>query len=263
LGNEQEMSAPPKELALRRIEELGREDVTTVWRLDAKRVLSRLAELVVDPSKVSQSSLNLCGPAAFLMLWLKRDPMAVVEFTKELFSGSAYISSLRIWPHPTLLQRDYEALERKCPPAEWMLLSALRDSTNQWMRYRGTIRDNASAITFPSEIVRWLKATNIYRTIANDTKLLRPASFEEAASLRPNETTDVMLLINKRMFGFRENPIVDRFPNHYVVLDSPITETPDGKIDFTAWSWGGKYPQQPIAKSVFERNCYGAIVATI
>ncbi len=55
-------------------------------------MFDRLEELINDPNLVDQNGLNLCGPAAFLRIWLARGPLAVAKFACDLyFTGKAEI----------------------------------------------------------------------------------------------------------------------------------------------------------------------------
>jgi hypothetical protein len=69
-----------------------------------------------------------------------------------------------IAPIPSLigLPRSIERIPRmdpKCPQAEWMAMSALRDSSNLVLDFEGTPEEDVSGITTPGEITDWLIAT--------------------------------------------------------------------------------------------------------
>src|ERR1700722_4125690 len=56
-------------------------------------VASRASLLIDNPDLVSQDSLNLCGPAILHRFWLKRDPLAYVQFLAQLFElGEGYLA---------------------------------------------------------------------------------------------------------------------------------------------------------------------------
>ncbi len=145
------------------------------WRADRAAVARRLRDLVDRPDLVQQRRLNVCGPAAFLRAWARHDPAAFARFATTLYdTGRAAIGELAIAPGP-LTDTDHAALAdrhgRGIPePADWMILGALRASENRLTTFRGRPEDALSAMTFPSELVRWLRATGLYADIVSELR---------------------------------------------------------------------------------------------
>src|SRR4051812_17228429 len=160
-----------------------RQDVA--WQLDRGWTLIRLRELLRNPELIDQRGLNACAPAVFFRVWLARDPVAAATFACALLrDGSAAIGSLRVAPSWKLLGQNYASLKAATDAAhphatpenaDWMLLSALRDSENIWFDYAGepyTAGDAVAGLTLPSTVASWLSATNLYSSVVNDTNLV-------------------------------------------------------------------------------------------
>lgn len=246
------------------------------WRTDREAVARRLRTLVARPDLLQQRRLNLCGPAAFLRAWAKHDPAAFARFASTLYdTGRAQIGDLAIAPGP-LADTDHASLAdrhgRGIPePADWMLLGALRASENRLTTFRGRPEDALSAMTFPSELVRWLRATGLYADITDRTTPLVPSSLAAALVLAPSPTTDVFVLVNLHVLRELRQPsgrrraasfLLRAFPDHWAALVAPITPLPDDRLALRLWSWG-TILEGDVPRETFRANWYGAIVATI
>lgn len=260
--------------ALARIQVCRASTAISPWTLDREAMLDRLAELVNNPNPVNQDGLNLCGPAAFLRLWIARDPLAVVEFACTLYDeGKAAINHYKVEPDSdSLLAEDYAALDAAndnfIPPAEWMICGALRDAENFFFDFEGKPEEDVSAGTGPGELAEWFEATNLYGEITNDGNFFLTRSVAHALDLKPGNACDVALLINAHMLkqmnvkeGTQKSDdfILNAFPNHFIVLTAPIQETEDGKLFVQYWTWGQPY-RGVIEKDIFESNYYGAVI---
>lgn len=183
----------------------------TPWSLKPEEVVDRLYMLVCDPTLIQQGCLNLCGPVVFFRIWLERDPVRAVKFVYDLYrNGKGSIGTPRkyyvVEPSELLLRSDYYTIRSKAvkdpkdftPAADWMMMSALRDSANDrpfsiWKsskgreitrillklgleklglddrfldnRFKGTPQDELSGITVPEEIKQWLEATGLYTSV--------------------------------------------------------------------------------------------------
>lgn len=280
-------SKPPKTIgkksskadALAKVAQYRASSATSPWKLNRTALYDRLEELVNNPSFVDQNGLNLCGPAAFLKVWVARDPLAVVEFAGKLYdTGKSSINGYSVEPdNDSLIAEDYTALKtaygtvngsKFTPEAEWMIMGAIRDAENFWFDFEGKPEETASAGTSPGEVVEWLEAANLYSAVKDEANWFLTKGIDHAKSLKPGPTRDIVLLINAHILVQANvtNPskksdefILSAFPNHFIVLTSEIKETTDGKLTFNYWSWG-QYDSCTINKSVFDANYYGAVI---
>jgi hypothetical protein len=252
---------------------------TSPWKLDRTKFYDRLEALIKSPEQVTQDGLGLCGPASFLTLWLKRDPLAVAEFACQLYeTGKSSIGpNYQVAPKPgSLIATDYAAIkaarrnpDKFCPEADWLLLGSLRDASDIWLNYQGRPDDRLAADTRPGEVQSWLEATQLYSSVKNQTNCFATKPLAHALALQPSRNTDIVLMINSHMIkqmnvtkGLRHSniPILNAFPNHFIVLLSPIQEIKHNRLQLDFWSYGALY-SGTIEKSIFAANYYGAIIA--
>jgi hypothetical protein len=202
---------------------------------------TRLADLAADPKKFDQSHLMACGMAAFFHVWLKRDPLAAVNYAIDLFEhGRARIGSLQINPNQQLLQEDYSKLvadfgSRASPLvaldshgqtisicrmpdiAEWIMMSSLRNATPARLSVfsylgrpaprktdSGTLRartQEAEGVVFPDELATWLAATGKYSDVVNKANAVIPQDFSVSQNLFPDNNRDVVMLMHTQMLN--------------------------------------------------------------
>lgn len=236
-------------------------------------VINRLKNIITDPDKLAQGSLNLCGPAAFFNLWIKRDPKEFADYAYGLYKDAiGSIGSYEVIPDEDLVDQDYNALIDRmkslggvCLPADWMIMGALRAEENLWYDFKGTPEETLAAITLPGEIAEWLEATGLYSNIRNECNLIWTKGVDHAKTLNPTSgDIDIIMLINGNMLNPKESEgVLKYFPNHYVVLGSPVVETSAGTIKFSYWTWGRRFYSNEFDKKNFEDNYYGTIIAEI
>jgi hypothetical protein len=244
---------------------------TSPWRLDRSAIADRLDELVADPGRIRQGKLNLCGPAAVFKVWLERDPVAAATYAVELFEeGWSRIGSLTVRPSQELLEARNGTGDHPvdCPQADWMMMAALRDSTNRIWRYhrQGGLREGLAAMTLPGALATWFAATGEFARVRDETSLVLRKGTHHATQLVPRPGREILLLVASEMFRRPEKIIarlrdfvVSQIPNHWVILTSPVVAGPRG-VSFRFWSWGHDNVAL-LDPYVFDRCYYGALVA--
>lgn len=213
-------------------------------------VADRLEQLVRNPNLLYQDGLSVCSVAAFVRLWLARDPVAVVDCASKIFSdATTQIGSETHTIRGQLLANDYSALATRfpdiSPAADWMLLCGIRDGYNWVWDAVGTptgtletIRDGGNS----SEVESWLRATGAYSGGVDKWDSLwhlDSSSLPHFLTLRPDATHDVALGVNAsnellRQFGF--TPGADASGHNFTMLSSASSS--GGFTEFDAWSWG-------------------------
>lgn len=80
----------------------------------------------------------------------------------------------------------------------------------------------------------------------DETNLITTKSSDELSSLKPEETEQIILLINAALISGDQNPektsYLNRFsllPNHYISLQGKISKV-DDSWTFPYWTWGQK-----------------------
>lgn len=152
-------------------------------KLDRAATADRLIELVNDPDKVNQGAIGVCGPAVFFNVWIEADPLAFVKYAVELYEkGRAKIGSLDVKAGADLRAQDYAKLRPKLnpdvPPADWMVMSALRDSENGFFDFEGTPQEDFSGGTSGGEVASWLRATGLFSRVSDDTAPILGEDFD-------------------------------------------------------------------------------------
>jgi hypothetical protein len=143
-------------------------------------------------------------------------------------------------------------------------------------KFNGFPASNVWTLALPENIRGWLIKTGCYasvvdtmdvtdkvlgnnhKTLANDSILT--SNFTEA--------DDIILCINTNLLSnaisISPSRSVDPsqfggFPDHYVMLNSPITQT-GNVLTLNIWTWGGNYTVK-VSVDVFNSNYYGSITA--
>lgn len=239
---------------------------SSAWKnLDRTDVADRLIVLVNDPDKVNQGSIGVCGPAIFFNVWIEIDPLAFTKYAIDLYeTGKANIGTLTVKAGSDLRQQDYKVLRPKLnpdvPPADWMIMSALRDSENGWFDFEGTPQEDFSGGTSGGEVASWLRATQLFSSVSDDTAPILGEDFNQARSLNPTSNRKIILFIDTNMI---ESTRQKGKGKHFVSLRSRVTELPDGNVSFTYWTWGDSpiVVKQPLTKERFNNTYLGSITA--
>jgi hypothetical protein len=278
LGTRCNVSTPADALIF--LDGAAAENPVIPWKLDWHSVISRLRVLALHPERLHQRGHNACGPAVFFRIWFARDPLGAATFGYRLAkSGTAFFGPITVTPSAALLAQDYSAVRASVdnPPtrsmpddADWMLMSALRDSENMLLDYVGhphTAQDALAGITLPSTLASWFQATNLYTTVTNSTTVLAD-TWESLQSRGPGPTRDVALMVNSGFMGDlwpapNGAPAAADFwtvPNHYVQLLNPVAEGgAAGWINLSFWTWGRTDANKWTSKAKFLSSYFGAV----
>ncbi len=241
-------------------------------------VADRLEALVADPALVRQASLNLCGPAALARVWLARDPRGFVGYVISLYeTGRAAIGRFDVAPGPDLRGQDYDGVAKPamqaaggvCPAADWIGMSALRDVSNVFLDFEGLPDETLAGLTTPAEMAEWLRATGIYSTVRDEGNWFFTRDAAHVLGLTPGPDRDVILLVNAHILGEEarlgqqtSDELLRAFPNHYVVLQAPVSQPAANTVRLLVWTFGGVQAVE-VTQEVFEANYYGAIIGDV
>ncbi|MCD6430374.1 MAG: hypothetical protein J7L57_04040 [Deltaproteobacteria bacterium] len=232
--------------------------------LDRNAIADGLISLLNDSDKVNQGSIGVCGPAVFFNIWIAIDPLAFAKYAISMYeTGKAAIGSLNVEAGSDLRAQDYNILAKKMdpvvPPADWMIMSALRDSENGWFDFEGTPQEDYSGGTTGGEIASWLRATGLFKNVKDDTPpQWTTIDLDHATKLNPTANRKVIIYIDTNMIHSAKAKGKGK---HFVTLHSKVTKLHNGNIDFTYWTWG-KPPEpvtQPLTKARFENTYLGSI----
>ena len=242
------------------------------WKLARAPLARRLEEIVRNPDVVNQGALNLCGPAIFFHVWARRDPLSFAKYAADMYEkGTAKAGTLTVKPHDDLVLNDYAKIVPRMggnvtPIAEWMCLSAIRDSENAAIHFEGDPSENVAGITTPGELADWLKASGMYTRVTDEGNWIATKGVTHAFNLRPAANRDILCLINARILpnqGGAKKKLVDSFPNHYIQLLSRIQTNRSGTYEFDYWCWGDPPGHANVRAQDFIDNYYGAVTGEI
>jgi hypothetical protein len=250
-------------------------DAAGPWvSLDRATVADRLDELIDYPRGMRQGGMNVCGPAAFFMMALARDPAGVARCATDLFdTGSGQMQELVITPRDDMLQADYAAMGQEgdvSSQLEWMLLGALRNSTSVFWQssWTGDPQQEFAGMTRPEELAEWMRWSGLWAQVTDGGKWAANAGIPNAMNLLPPVGRDHALLINTTMIakgnvlaGVRPDPgfLTSQFPNHWLVLlAEPIMDPAETTVSLSIWSWGENLRLDVPARDFLD-NYYGAV----
>jgi hypothetical protein len=257
---------------------------TVAWKLDRAATVQRIRTLVQHPDRLHQARLNVCGPAAFFRVWFARDPVAAAEFSCNLLrDGSATVGSLTVAPKAMLKAQDYAAIRAASEAAQphsmpetadWMLLSALRDSENviPYMGDPNSAFEWAAAVTLPMTLASWLRATNLYASLSDETSIVAAPNMPRLLSFIPTSNVDIILLVSSAFNAHLYPTLASRpasppvgagahIPNHYVLTTAPFGTEGTVWLNMECWTWG-RTVSGWVGTADFGSKYFGPIVAT-
>jgi hypothetical protein len=256
--------------------------------LSRSDIANRLAMLQKTPANVRQYKLNACGPAAAMYVLATRDFGAFADLVIDLYNtGSGAFGTL------TVKSSGLEKLDPMAFPTDafpntllldWMLLASLRKTSND--DFDGTPEAAWDAITWPSDMVSWLKSGVGFAKVEDQTTdyFIFNESVDDLKALKMSSDVQPILFVNvsllldkggkkgkrsaKKMskshmaqqgiFGKIGEKGTSLFPNHWAPLLEPITDvTKPVKV----WSWGGTEMLPPANDAIWEEAYFGAVVA--
>ena len=175
-------------------------------------------------------------------------------------TGEARIGTLEVTAGSDLRAQSYRGLipvmNPVVPPADWMVMSALRDSENTFFDFEGTPQEDYSGGTSAGEVASWLRATRLFSSVTRDDD----DDFEHAKNLNPTANRMVILFIDTNMI---EATRVKGKGKHFICLRSRITKATSGDISFRFWTWGrpAEQVEAGLTEARFDNDYIEAIVA--
>jgi hypothetical protein len=261
------------------IETFRSSTATSPWNsLERGKVADRLEEIVRNPRVITQGALNLCGPAAFFNIVAGRHPVAVAQAATALFdTGACDIGGLHIAPKSDLTSVSYSDVLAKmgsspAPQAEWMLLGALRNTTNVFWQpdWKGDPSQELAGLTRPEELASWFTATGFFAKVSDGGKWASNPGIPNAENLSLAAGTDNAVLINTNLLAATGQTTIDNsfilssFPNHWVTLLSDVVaDTTNKVVNVSFWTWGTPLLGLSIPQQAFLDNYYGAVTTTL
>ena len=246
--------------------------------LDRATVAAGIADLVNFPDHAQQGGNGLCTTAAFINVWAQDAPDAYAAFAAALFeNGAADIApaqgtgaGLTITAGEDLRNADYYAIATKMgiagypvpSQADWMVMSAIRDSSNDFVDFTGDPDDWVSSAlgdgsgAWSGELPAWLRATGVWSTVIDDESPFFGSDLDSALLLDPAHAR-VILNIDAELL----DPALGS-GNHTCVLRSPVTKSAAGNVELRVWSWTSLYDVS-VTEDKFNGDYNGATTASV
>lgn len=182
-------------------------------------LIADLTQSVTAPASIDQAATSLCGPASFLYVLLGTRPDLYVQMVVELYqTGKARLGRLELEPSPGAGKRAVPANMR---PVDWVALSGMMEG------YFDPSQE-AAGITFPGLLQGWFEQTGFNPVVerANITKMFLSTDKLIGRILEAQQAWEsnygVCLCVHTEAFLSTKVTAFDKFPNHWVVLTSPI-----------------------------------------
>jgi hypothetical protein len=206
------------------------------------------------------------------------NPDAYAQAAIDLYTkGRAQVNSLTLVPGNNL---KTAAVPANTDVADWIMLGSVRDSSNWVLSPGGWFGSNLAGVTIPSSIEKWFKDAG-YTDVINDTSLSGGdiPSVKSMRALKASQKfsagyTVCMLIDDDLLEAKTQDDIFSMFPNHWVVLNSTITNagTMNYKdlASFKIYTWGTgdrqvpeTPPGKPLTHEKFLNKFYGFVAAKL
>jgi hypothetical protein len=205
-------------------------------RMHRSKVASGLRERIENPYKINQGNVGLCGPASVLFANALHNPLGYSGLVMDLFErGRACLRHWELRPSKALLHHDLGA-HPGIEEVDWIPMASIRDCDNWFFHY--TSPKNSGGTTFWELEEMFRKAG--YTDVVSDNNVFFTAveaMLREASDLR-RQDYKVCLRINSALL-IDKSSTWSLHSNHWVVLDSPVTDLGNGYRRLRLFTWGG------------------------
>jgi hypothetical protein len=226
-------------------------------KLDSTTVLTRIKDLGANANLFNQGALGLCTAAAFYHHVLQNHGPQFESFASELYGGGiGFLGKLKVAPGSDLRNADFAALALNTPnmppQADWMVMSALRDSENWFFDFEGGVDETTSISTSAKELSDWYSDTGFYKSVSydDDTTTAKIKAIKKTAK-------------NHVALWIRASLITASKATHMITVESPIVinEAADN-VTFDYWTWGQPVKTLSTKFSTFAPAYLGSITAS-
>lgn len=243
--------------------------------VDHKEFAQQLRERLNDRHRVNQGYASLCGPAAFMYCFQRKNSMAYAKYAMDLFEhGNAWLGHMKIDPSEDCRRSEGRTLSA----LDWVTLAGLRDAENLVLDYEGT--EQIDGVTSARSLSHWFARSGYFAHVARETNLMRDKSIETLvrASRHLLAGRRPCLMIGSNFLAGK--PRGRAFPDHWVVLTSEVridgnsaaalftkgigaADSQLGKqiVSFTVLTWGENKPIPQMTVDAFLDYFYGYVTA--
>ena len=224
-----------------------------------------LTARVNDGDLIDTSNVNLCGPGAFFRNMAQDYPFLYAAIAVELYDkGHSSFFSFNIKGNDKLYRWKPSG---KVDPVDWVVLATFRDNENTAWHFNSE-SDGFAGITMPHSLASWYKSIG-YTSVDNSTNVWFTKGVDHLlkAGNYFNHGFRVNLFVNAQILYPNTVNSSSWFPDHWVVLDSPIDVVVRHTVkflEFKVWCWGDvkRVPLNGTVAGInLTNNYYGYVVA--
>jgi hypothetical protein len=213
--------------------------------LDPNLVLTRIRTLKGNPDMMDQGGFGLCTGAGFFHTIIQTNPDEFEKFANALYGGGiGFLGNLKVNPGSDLRNANYNEimarLDKKFSPppqADWMIMSAIRDSENWILDFEGDFTETMAMETSLHELRDWFDQTGWYRNLQYDDN----PTLDELRALPggpPNAGNFVLLHIRVQLLAPDFSTAANDKRGHIITLSSRIhIDEANNKASFEYWTW--------------------------
>jgi hypothetical protein len=224
-------------------------DRSAFKNLQRSSIAQGLRDRVNDPKKIDQNQGSLCGPAAFCYCLLNTRPHLFVAYVIDLYTdGVGRINDLVVRPGKGC--REFASDSSQIADVDWIALASLRDSTNSDFAYSSPKKEYAG-ITMPHDMVSWFRKAGFVQVVDN-TNIVVGKKIETLleANMQHLAARFVCLFVNANVIDFGDFLGFGGSPNHWVVLDAPVSRCQPDDVRFSVYSYGKTMDAPPHGRTL-------------
>ncbi len=226
-------------------------------KLEPTTVLNRIKDLSANANLFDQGAVGLCTAAAFYHHVIQKNSSEFSSYANALYGGGiGFLGNFKVSPGFDLRNADYAALATKFPglppQADWMLMSAIRDSENWFFDYEGAPDESVAISTSAKELRDWYQKTGFYSNVTFDGDTA-PAKIKAIAKTGTNH---IAIWIKVAL-------LQPGSATHMITIEGPITiDEINDKATFDYWTWGQPVKTMNTTWTALKANYLGVITAT-
>ena len=261
-------SAPTRDKAFFALTDFQQSSAKGVWpHLDKGKIVMEMRSRLKNPFTVNQGQQPFCGPASILFELIQKFPIRYVKLCQDLYeNGGFQAQTQRIEASAALRQASQGNL--RMGPADWMVLSTLRESENLIFPVEPNSPDiirNMAGMTKSWEIKGWVKEILGYSNAQyRHTYLLRDLKTLQNAQEVIDQGGVAFALITAKGLLDKTAPTVT-VPNHWVTITGNVNITKgrlgrhdSGHVNFDVFTWARKM-HVDVNEGRFEDSFWGVV----
>lgn len=128
-----------------------------VWKnITDINIRQPLIDRIYDPSKISQSNTNTCGPTSYVYALANRCPDLYTQLVLDMYSkGKSKLGGITFNPD-TSTQQSWAPQSTRIAAVDWVVIAGVKNTTTPDF---DNPDESLDGITMPGELAKWLEKT--------------------------------------------------------------------------------------------------------